>query len=118
MATIKKNSSNKAQLQRVVNARARTEKHVSPPRVKEKKVPKKKRSLTVWDHHDTMIVNLRMWVEREIENLNNDIRTHTPSLVGKTKLESALVKAQELNIQLWDQIRIAQEMADSHKETE
>lgn len=80
------------------------------------KAPKKKRSLTVWDHHDTMIVNLRMWVEREIDNLNNDIRTHTPGLVGKPKLTAVLEKAQELNIQLWDQIRIAQEMADSHKE--
>lgn len=116
MAKNKKNSSDKAQLQRVVNTHARTEEHVSPPQVKGKKEPKKKRSLSVWDHHDTMIVNLRMWVEREIDNLNNDIRTHTPGLVGKPKLEAVLTKAQELNAQLWDQIRIAQEMADSHKE--
>lgn len=80
------------------------------------KPPKKKRSNTVWDHHDNMIVNIRMWVEREIENLNSDIRSHAPSLVGKPKLEAALAKAHELNIQLWDQIRIAQEIADAHKE--
>ena len=86
-----------------------TVEHVSP-------VKKKKGEVTVWDHHDTMIVNLRMWVEREIDNLNNDIRTHTPGLVAKPKLAAVLEKAQELNIQLWDQIRIAQEMADSHKE--
>lgn len=109
MAKNKKNSSDKAQLQRVVNPAP-----VSPPR--EKKEKKGKRSLTVWDHHDTMIVNLRMWVEREIDNLNNDIRSHAPGLAGKPKLEAALTKAHELNIQLWDQIRIAQEMADAHKE--
>ncbi|NBZ95422.1 MAG: hypothetical protein EBR40_03160 [Proteobacteria bacterium] len=77
---------------------------------------KKKYSLTVWDHHDTMIVNLRMWVEKAIENLNADIKKHTPGLVGKPKLEAALSKAQELNVQLWDQIRVAQELADAHKE--
>lgn len=76
----------------------------------------KKGKVTVWDHHDTMIVNLRMWVEREIDNLNNDIRSHAPGLVGKPKLEAALAKAQQLNVELWDQIRLAQEMADAHKE--
>ena len=110
MAKNKKNSSDKAALQRVVSPPA----HATPPR--EKKEKKGKRSLTVWDHHDTMIVNLRMWVEREIDNLNSDIRSHAPGLVGKPKLEAALAKAHELNIQLWDQIRIAQELADAHKE--
>ena len=77
---------------------------------------KKKYTNTVWDHHDTMIVNLRMWVEKAIENLDRDIKTHAPGLVGKPKLASALSKAQELNVQLWDQIRVAQELADAHKE--
>jgi len=82
-----------------------------------KKSPsKKKRAQTIWDHHDTMIVNLRMWVEREIDNLDNDIRTHAPGLVGKPSLAAALKKAQQLNVSLWDQIRSAQEMADAHKE--
>jgi len=80
--------------------------------------PKKKAVTTVWDHHDTMIVNLRMWVDREIEMLNSDIRTHKPSLVGKPKLAAALEKAQKLNLELWDQIRAAQEMAESHKEVQ
>lgn len=83
---------------------------------KSTKAHKKQRTLSVWDHHDTMIVNLRGWVDREIDNLSNDIRIHTPSLVGKPKLEAALGKAHNLNTQLWDQIRIAQEIADSHKE--
>lgn len=87
----------------------RTEEHAVAPKAKKGKV-------TVWDHHDTMIVNLRMWVEREIDNLNNDIRSHAPGLAGKPKLEAALAKAQQLNVELWDQIRIAQEMADAHKE--
>ena len=109
MAKVKKETS--------VNTRKvgkRTEEHAAPPKAKE---PKKKRSHTVWDHHDTMIVNLRMWVERAIENLDRDIQKHAPSLVGKPKLASALSKAQELNVQLWDQIRVAQEIADAHKET-
>ena len=83
---------------------------------KSTKAHKKQRTLSVWDHHDTMIVNLRGRVDREIDNLSNDIRIHTPSLVGKPKLEAALGKAHNLNTQLWDQIRIAQEIADSHKE--
>lgn len=83
---------------------------------KSAKAHKKQRTLSIWDHHDTMIVNLRNWVDREIDNLSNDISIYTPSLVGKPKLEAALSKAQNLNIQLWDQIRIAQEIADSHKE--
>lgn len=77
---------------------------------------KKKTPVTIWGHHDTMIVNLRMWVEREIDNLRNDIRDHAPGLAGKPKLEAALTKAQELNVTLWDQIRVAQEMAEAHKE--
>lgn len=77
---------------------------------------KKKAVTTVWDHHDTMIVNLRMWVERSIESLQSDIRKHAPSLVGKPKLEAAIARAQKLNVELWDQIRIAQEIADAHKE--
>ena len=87
----------------------RTEERAAAPKAKKGKV-------TVWDHHDTMIVNLRMWVEREIDNLNNDIRSHAPGLVGKPKLEAALSKAHHLNVELWDQIRLAQEMADAHKE--
>jgi hypothetical protein len=95
---------------------AKNKKNSSENTPKFSKAPKKRRTLTVWDHHDTMIVNLRMWVEKEINNLNQDIQTHAPSLVGKPKLEAALSKAQELNIQLWDQIRIVQEIADAHKE--
>jgi len=91
----------------------RTTEHASPAK---KAPPKKKRSLTIWDHHDTMIVNLRMWVEREIDNLNNDIRAHAPGLAGKPKLAAALEKAHQLNVELWDQIRAVQEMADAHKE--
>lgn len=90
------------------------ETYVTQP--KAKKTKKKNHNITVWDHHDTMIVNLRMWVEKTIENLNNDIKTHAPELAGKSKLKVALNKAQELNIQLWDHIRTAQELANSHKE--
>ena len=83
---------------------------------KSAKAHKKQRTLSIWDHHDTMIVNLRNWVDREIDNLSNDISIHTPSLVGKPKLEAALIKAQNLNSKLCDQILISQEIADSHKE--
>lgn len=78
-------------------------------------VLKKKPLLTVWDHHDTMIVNLRSWVDREIDNINADIDTHAPKLRGKSKLETATKKAQEYNLQLWDQIRIIHDMANSYK---
>lgn len=77
-----------------------------------KPTKKQKGQLSVWDHHDTMIVNLRMWVEREINNLQHDIHEHVPAIESRPALKEALTKAQDLNLQLWDQIRIIQEMAD------
>lgn len=102
MAKIKKESSEGTQKVK------RTEEHAVVP-----KEGKKKYKLTVWDHHDTMIVNLRMWVDKELENLRNDIAEHTPAIMGRPSLEAAFVKAKDLNLQLWDQIRIIQETADS-----
>jgi hypothetical protein len=80
--------------------------------------PRKKGVPTVWDHHDTMIVNLRMWVDRSIENIHKDVEKHAPGLVGKLKLEAAMTKAKQLNVAMWDQIRLVQEMADAHKEVQ
>lgn len=80
--------------------------------------PRKKGVPTVWDHHDTMIVNLRMWVDRSIENIHKDIEKHAPKLVGKLKMEAAMTKAKQLNVAMWDQIRLVQEMADANKEVQ
>jgi len=99
MTKIKKDSSGGKRMQLVVNQN------------KKKGVP------SVWDHHDTMIVNLRQWVDRELELLEVDIGKHARSVAGKPRVAAALKRATELNTQLWDAVREAQEMAAAAKET-
>jgi hypothetical protein len=63
-----------------------------------------------WSHHDTMIVNLRDWVRREIENLRNDIASDAPQLSSST---SKLLKSTEdMNVQLFDLIRSVVDLAE------
>lgn len=77
------------------------------------KRPRGKKTIpTVWDHHDTMIVNVKMWVQSTIDNLGRDLDKYAPELTGKPKLTSALNKAAALNDQLWQQIRIVHEIAE------
>ena len=63
-----------------------------------------------WSHHDTMISNLRAWVNREINLLRTDISNSAPSLSSSTS--KILKNAEDLNIQMFDLIRSVAEMAE------
>lgn len=74
------------------------------------KKAKKRSQHTVWGHHDTMIVNLRDWVVREINNLRDDITENTPKLCSSTS--KILKNAEDLNVQMFDLIRTVADMAE------
>jgi len=63
-----------------------------------------------WSHHDTMISNLRDWVNREINLLRTDISSAAPSLSSSTS--KILKNAEDLNVQMFDLIRSVAEMAE------
>jgi hypothetical protein len=63
-----------------------------------------------WSHHDTMISNLRDWVNREINLLRTDISNNAPSL--NSSASKILKNAEDLNVQVFDLIRSVAEMAE------
>jgi hypothetical protein len=71
---------------------------------------KKKSEMTTWGHHDSMIVNLRDWVTREITLLRNDVAKDAPKL--EAPIGKLLKSAEDLNLQMFDLIRAAAEMAE------
>lgn len=80
-------------------------------KAKVKAKPKSKESIhDKWGHHDTMIVNLRDWVRREIENLRNDIASDAPQLSSSTS--KLLKSAEDMNVQLFDLIRSVVDLAE------
>jgi|APGre2960657373_1045057.scaffolds.fasta_scaffold49725_3 hypothetical protein len=67
---------------------------------------KKKRSVhSAWGHHDTMIVNLRDWVAREINVLRSDLGKEVPHLEDDPSILKLLKSADDMNGQLFDLIR-------------
>ena len=65
---------------------------------------------TRWGHHDTMIVNLRDWVTREINALRNDISTEVPELSSSTS--KMLKSAEDMNVQLFELVRSVANLAE------
>jgi len=66
---------------------------------------------TRWSHHDTMVVNLKDWVKREIETLRNDISAEAPKLSPSTS--KLLKSAEDMNTQLFDLIRSVVDVAEA-----
>lgn len=66
---------------------------------------------TRWSHHDTMITNLRDWVNREIGSIRNDIASEAPDLSSSTS--KLLKSAEDMNVQLFDLIRSVTESAEA-----
>lgn len=63
---------------------------------------KDKSTHTTWSHHETMLINLKDWVSREIYLLRNDINKETPELnASSSKL---LKSAEDMSTQLFDTI--------------
>ena len=80
---------------------------------------KKNSEITTWGHHDTMIVNLRDWVNKEIGLLRNDVSKDAPKL--EAAIGKLLKSAEDLNVQMFDLIRAAADMAEKEskkKQTE
>jgi hypothetical protein len=65
---------------------------------------------TKWSHHDTMIVNLRDWVNKEIHLMRCDVSQDAPQL--EASVSKLLKSAEDLNIQMFDLIRQAADMAE------
>ena len=66
----------------------------------------------VWSHHDTMIVNLRDWVRREINVLRSDLTQQVPALADNSDVMKALQSAEDLNSQVFDLIRSVVDLAE------
>lgn len=66
---------------------------------------KPKAAHTAWFHHDTMVVNLRDWVKREIEILRSDLHKEVPHMADDPNVLKILKTADDLNVQLFDLIR-------------
>ena len=60
---------------------------------------------TVWSHHETMVVNLRDWVNRELNKLRTDITNDVPDLIEDPNVSKTLKAAEDMNVQLFDLVR-------------
>ena len=70
----------------------------------------KKSEHTTWGHHDTMIVNLRDWVNKEINLMRNSVADEVPHL--NAAVSKLLKSAEGLNVQMFDLIRVVADMAE------
>ena len=70
----------------------------------------KKVKSDIWGHHDTMIVNLRDWVNREVSLLRTDISKSAPKINAATS--KILKNAEDLHVQAFDLIRTVADMAE------
>jgi hypothetical protein len=66
---------------------------------------KQRATHTTWGHHETMIINLRDWVNRELHVLRLDIAREVPHLDDDPNMSKLLKSAEDMNVQLFDLIR-------------
>lgn len=66
-----------------------------------------------WSHHDTMIVNLKDWVWREINVLRTDLSKNVPHMEDDPSVLKVLKSAEDMNIQLFDLIRSIVDRAEA-----
>ena len=67
---------------------------------------------TTWSHHETMIVNLRDWVRREISVLHSDLNKDVPHMADDPSVKKLLSSAEDMNTQLFDLIRSVVDRAE------
>ena len=65
-----------------------------------------------WSHHETMILNLRDWVNREINVLRSDLAKESPSLAENDDVMKTLKSAEGLSVQVFDMIRSVVDLAE------
>lgn len=68
---------------------------------------------TTWSHHETMIINLRDWVRREISTLHSDLVKEVPHLADDPNVKKILGSAEDMNTQLFDLIRSVTDRAEA-----
>ena len=68
---------------------------------------------SAWSHHDTMIVNLRDWVRREVNVLRNDMSKEVPSLADDPNVLKILKSVEDMNDQLFHLIRSVVDRAEA-----
>lgn len=66
-----------------------------------------------WSHHETMIVNLRDWVRKDIETLRTNLSKEVPHLAEDPSVLKLLKSAEDMNIQLFDLIRSVVDRAEA-----
>mgnify|MGYP003341053922 CR=1 FL=1 len=65
-----------------------------------------------WSHHESMIVNLRDWVRRDIETLRTNLSKELPQLAEDPSVLKTLRTAEDLSMQLFDTIRSVVDLAE------
>ena len=75
---------------------------------------KKKQSVqhNTWSHRETMLINLRDWVNREVHSLRLDLAREVPHLEDDPSISRILKSAEDLNVQLFDLIRSVVDRAE------
>jgi hypothetical protein len=66
---------------------------------------KQRATHTTWGHHETMLINLRDWVNRELHVLRLDIAREVPHLDDDPNMSKLLKSAEDMNVQLFDLVR-------------
>jgi hypothetical protein len=66
-----------------------------------------------WSHHETMIINLRDWVNRECINLRLDLAKEVPHMADDPNVDKLIKSAEELNVRLFDLLRSVIDRAET-----
>lgn len=73
---------------------------------------KAKGTNTTWSHHETMILNLKDWIKREINVLRTDLAREAPSLADDPHVSKLLKSAEDMNVSLFDMVASVVERAE------
>ena len=68
---------------------------------------------STWSHHETMIVNLKDWVKRDLETLRTNLSKEVPTLAEDPHVRKTLLRAEDLATQLFDAIRSVVDLAEA-----
>jgi len=65
-----------------------------------------------WSHHETMIINLRDWVNREVANLHIDVTKEIPHLDGEPHVQKMFSHVDDLKKRLFDSLSDLRELLE------
>ena len=67
---------------------------------------------TTWSHRETMLINLRDWVNREIHSVRLDLAREVPHLEDDPSVVKLLKSAEDRTVELFDLIRSVVDRAE------